>query len=429
MKKSKNNVVTTLLLLSVGITIFGLGFKGGEWKTQAVNLKTYGFTSNTPASARNLDFTLFWDTWNKLEQKYVDKKKLIPQKMFYGAIKGMVASVDDPYTFFLEPKENQQLKDDLGGKFEGIGAELGLKDNHITVIAPIKNSPAERAGIKSGDIVTKVNGESTRGWTLLQAVSKIRGDKGTSVGLTLVRDGKEVSLSIVRDQIYVPSIEVKTEKQVSPVAGNTTNQANQPSNQINPNVAVIKINQFGDDTNSRWDTAVDDVVQKYQNGMVKGLIVDLRDNPGGYLDSAVYLTSEFLDIGKKVVRQESTEQEARDYTVEREGRLKTIPLVVLINQGSASAAEIFSGALRDNKRAKLVGQKSFGKGSVQESLDLSKGAGLHVTVAKWILPNGEWINGKGITPDFVVDNTIKPGETLTRDQDKQLEKAIELLVK
>ncbi len=408
-------IINTILLFSVGITLFGLGFKAGEWKTQASSIASFGFGNSVPDAAKNLDFSLFWDTWNKLEQKYIDKKKLDPQKMFYGAIKGMVASVDDPYTFFMTPDENKQAKDDLGGKFQGIGAQLGLKDNHIVVIAPIKNSPAEKAGVLAGDYVTKVDGQSTRGWTLIQAVSKIRGQAGTKVNMTLLRGTKEYTVDMMREEIFVPSIELKKEQ-------------SSDCTQNCPQVAVIKINQFGDDTNSGWDNAVDQVTQMYSSGQIKGLVIDVRDNPGGYLDSAVYLASDFLNEGQLVVKQETTGREPRDYTVTREGRLKTIPLTVLINKGSASASEILTGALRDHKRARTVGEKSFGKGSVQEALDLKKGAGLHVTIAKWILPSGEWINGKGITPEFVIENTPKEGETLTRDQDKQLEKAVDLLV-
>ncbi|MEK7097201.1 MAG: S41 family peptidase, partial [Patescibacteria group bacterium] len=317
------------------------------------------------------------------------------------------ASLEDPYTFFLTPDENKQTKDDLSGKFEGIGAQLGLKDNRIIIIAPLKKSPAETAGVKPGDYINKVDGVSTNKWTLSQAVSKIRGPKNTKVKLTIERNSKEIDITIVRQQIIVASVELTYEKKI----------------------AVLKINQFGDNTNDEWNKAVQDVSNKWSNKQVTGLVLDLRDNPGGYLDSSVYLASEFLPLGKLVVKQEATLYGNKEYRVSRIGVLKEIPVVVLINKGSASASEILAGALRDHNRAQLVGEKSFGKGSVQEALDLKEGAGLHVTVAKWVLPNGDWINGKGIDPKINVVNEIKEGNTLTKEVDKQLNKAIELLTK
>ncbi|MCL4364220.1 S41 family peptidase [Patescibacteria group bacterium] len=333
--------------------------------------------------------------------------KLNSQQMVYGAIKGMVATINDPYTFFLTPDENRQAKNDLEGKFEGIGAELGLKDNRIVVIAPLKKSPAEKAGIRTGDFINAVDGKKTTSWTLSEAVSKIRGPKGTKIQLTLERNGKEYTVTITRDQITIASVDLSFDK----------------------NVAVLKLNQFGDNTNAEWDKAVTEIKTKWQAKQIKGMILDLRDNPGGYLESSVYLASDFLKPGDLIVKQESTVTPSHDYVVDRDGRLLDIPLVVLINKGSASASEILAGSLRDHKRAQLVGEKSFGKGSVQEAIDLNQGAGLHVTVAKWILPNGDWINGKGIEPNVTVLNKTDQNNTVTPQTDAQLEKALELLPK
>jgi carboxyl-terminal processing protease len=327
----------------------------------------------------------------------------------------MVSSLDDPYTFFLTPEENKQSKDDLGGKFEGIGAQLGLKDNQIIIVAPLKNSPAERVGIKAGDIILKVDDTSVKGWTLPQAVSKIRGDKGTKVKLSVARDGKELEFSVIRDQIIVESVELSYESRKDCSA-----QC--------PKVAYLKINQFGENTNDEWDRKIDEILKEWRKKQVKGLILDLRDNPGGYLESSVYLANEFTPQGKLIVKQVSTTNTNRDYYAVRQGKLDDIPLVILINRGSASASEILAGSLRDNNRAKLVGEKSFGKGSVQEAVDLKGGAGLHVTVAKWILPKGDWINGKGIKPQITLENKIPEGNTLTKEIDAQLEKAIETII-
>ncbi len=409
-------------ILSLAVLLFGSGYKLGEYRTNIENIDRPNYNiinnekNNSQSNIKNLDFNLFWDTWTKLEQKYVDKKKIDAKKMFYGAIKGMVASLEDPYTFFLSPDENKQAKDDLGGKFEGIGAQLGLKDNYIVIVAPLKSSPAEAAGVKAGDYIIKVDNQPTKDWTLIQAVAKIRGPKGTKVKLTLFRNSKEFEVEIVRQQIKVTSVELTYE---------TKKDCQKNCNYV----ADLKLNQFGDRTNDEWDSAVEEIKNKWQRKEIKGMVLDVRDNPGGYLDSSVYLASEFLPEKKLIVKQESNSAESKNYYVLRSGQLKNIPLVILINKGSASASEILAGALRDYKRAVLVGEKSFGKGSVQEALDLKEGAGLHVTVAKWILPNGDWINSKGIEPNIKVENKLKDGNTLTRDQDAQLEKAIEEILK
>ena len=407
-----NKITNILLIVSLTIFIFGSGYKIGEYRTQQAKTDTVNYSAiDNRSNKANIDFSLFWEVWDKLESKYVDKKKLDSKKMFFGAIKGMVASVEDPYTFFLNPSENKQSKDDLGGKFEGIGAQLGLKDNRIIIVAPLKSSPAEEAGVKSGDYINMVDGQSTKSWTLTQTVSKIRGTKGTKVKLTLERSDKEFTVEIVRNQINVSSVEVSYE---------TKNEKK---------VAHLNLNQFGENTNEEWNKAVTEIKSQYDKKQISGLILDLRDNPGGYLEGSVYLTAEFIPLGKVVVKQESTTAENKTYYVLRNGQLKDIPLVILINKGSASASEILAGALRDYKRAKLIGEKSFGKGSVQEAIDLGDGAGLHVTVAKWILPNGDWINGKGIEPDIKVDNQIKDGNTLIRENDKQLDRAVDELIK
>lgn len=392
------NISNIILVVASVIVIFGIGYKAGEYKTKNV----YNETSKT-ADLRKLDFGLFWEAYDQVRTKFIDKSKLDSKKMFYGAIKGMVASMDDQYTFFLTPEENDQSKNDLEGKFEGIGAQLGLKDGRIIIVAPLKNSPAEKSGVRAGDFITKVDDKSTQKWTLPEAVSHIRGEKGTKVKLTLERNEKEFDVSIVREQIIVSSVELE----------------------FMDGIAHLKVNQFGENTNSEWDKAVIQVTSKFTNNEIKGLVLDLRDNPGGYLESSVYLASEFLEKGKLVVKQESTVAPSREYFAQRTGKLVGIPVVVLINKGSASASEILAGSLRDNNKTLLIGEKSFGKGSVQEAVDLSGGAGLHVTVAKWILPGGDWINGKGIEPKITVENEIKEGNTLTDETDAQLQKAIQ----
>ncbi len=355
---------------------------------------------------KKIDFSIFWEAWDIFEKRYVDRANLDTKKMFYSAVKGLIASAEDPYTFFLTPTENKQSKDSLGGKFEGIGAQLGTKDGRITVIAPLRNSPAIRAGVKAGDIITAVDGVSIKDKALAEVVSKIRGQANTNVKLTLEREGNELIVTIKRAEIVVESIELTYKE----------------------NVAHLKLAQFGTTVKEEWDKVVPEIAQKFKDGEIKGLILDMRGNPGGLLDACVYMVGDFLPRNKLVVKQVGIE-DTIEYTVTRQPRLDTIPLTVLIDKGSASASEIMAGALRDHKRAKLVGEKSFGKGSVQGTFDLSDGSGMHVTVAKWILPNGEWINGKGIEPEFVVTNPdLDQKNTVEADQnDKQLEKAFELL--
>jgi len=410
-KKQSFKLTNILLIASVVVLLFGTGYKLGEYKSLS------GKNPTVATNSKNIDFTMFWKVWDMIEKKYVDKKKVDPKKMYYGAIKGLVASVEDPYTFFLTPVENKQSKDGLEGKFEGIGAQLGMKENRVVVIAPLKNSPAEKAGIQAGDFIVKVNGEVIAGMPLTQVVSKVRGDKGTKVKLTLNRGGNEVMIEVVRDTIKVESVETKLDEHLSSCTSGCDK------------VAYLKLNQFGDNTVDEWEQKVAEIKTKWDSGAIKGLVLDLRDNPGGYLESSVYLAGEFLEPNKLVVKQESTTYENKDYYVTRRGSLLTIPMTVLINGGSASAAEILSGALRDYKRAQLVGEKSFGKGSVQEAIDLGDGMGLHLTVAKWILPKGDWINSKGIEPQFAVKNVVPEGNTMSREMDAQLDKAVELLLK
>lgn len=410
--KSSLKITNLLLIASVAVLLFGTGYKMGAYN----NLSTVKGAKIT-TSGKDVDFSMFWKVWDIVEKKYVNKKKVDKKKMYYGAIKGMVASVEDPYTFFLTPDENKQSKDGLEGKFEGIGAQLGMKENRVVVIAPLKNSPAEKAGVLAGDYILKVNKDEIAGMPLTQVVSKIRGDKGTNVRLTLGRSGKEIEINVVRDTIRVESVEIKLDEQLSTCTGSCNK------------VAYLRLNQFSDNTVDEWEQKIAEIKAKWMSRTIKGLVLDLRDNPGGYLESSVYLAGEFLEQGKLVVKQESTSYENKDYLVTRRGSLLDIPMTVLINKGSASAAEILSGALRDHNRAKLIGEKSFGKGSVQEAIDLGDGMGLHVTVAKWVLPKGEWINGKGIEPQIKIENSIPEGDTISREYDAQLDKAVENLLR
>lgn len=416
-------LIFTLLILSGGI-----GYQLGEKKV-SIGLKDLRPVVNTGApSGTSVDFGVFWDVWSKLTRYYIEPQTIDVQKLVHGAITGMVASVGDPYTSYFPPQENKQFKEDLGGAFEGIGAELGMKDSRVVIISPLKGTPAEAAGVKPNDIILKVDDADTAGWTVEQAVNKIRGQKGTKVKLTLFSptdtNGPR-DVSIVRNTITVPSVIswVKNLRDVTEIS-KATEAATLRSRSSNDRVAYIKLTRFGDNTNADWNKAVDGILQSEKSsGKVAGLILDLRNNPGGYLDGAVYIASEFMK-GGTVVSQVNSDGTRQDYPTDRKGKLTDMKVVVLVNGGSASAAEIVSGALRDSNRAKLVGETTFGKGTVQTPFDLSGGSSVHITTGKWLLPKGSSISKKGLTPDVAVGIDIATADTA----DAQLSKAIELLL-
>jgi carboxyl-terminal processing protease len=416
------NIRLFVIIAALCILTGGIGYNLGERKT-SVSLspdKRIIVNQSQPAAV-TVDFSLFWDVWQRVNRSYIDRASIDPQKMLWGAISGMVSSLGDPYTTYLTPTDNKDFKENLGGAFQGIGAQLGMKDNRVMVIAPLKGMPAEAAGIVAGDYIMKVDGEDTSGWSVQQAVNKIRGPKGTRVTLSILHpnDGTPVDISIVRNTINVPSVVswIKSVTQITEIAGVDATKTLPQSGEV----AYIQLSQFGDNTNTEWEKAVTDVIAA--GSSVKGLVLDLRNNPGGYLEGAVYIASEFIKNGT-VVSQVNSDGTKQDYPVDRQGRLLTIPMVVLINKGTASAAEIVSGALRDYKRATLVGETSFGKGSVQTPEDLPDGSSVHITTGKWLLPNGDSITKKGITPDIVIAS-----DTSTATADAQLEKAAELLLK
>jgi carboxyl-terminal processing protease len=324
--------------------------------------------------------------------------------MLYGAIQGMLSSTGDPYTSFFDPSQTKEFSEDLSGSFEGIGAEMGIKQNVLTVIAPLSGSPSEKAGVRSGDKVLKIDGAETLNMTLEEAVSKIRGKKNTTVTLTIVRNGDEgmKDIQIVRDMIEVKS--VKTDTFVS-------------------NIAYIQVSRFGEDTAIAFEKAV----RSASAGSAKGIILDLRNNPGGYLDVAVQMAGRMLPKGETVlIEEDHNGKQKKDYASGID-LASHIPTVILINEGSASASEIVAGALRDNRdNVTLIGKKSFGKGSVQEFIPLPQKSAVKITVAKWLTPKGRQINNEGIIPDIDVDLSRDDYEN---DRDPQLDKAKEFLLK
>lgn len=422
-----NRIRFILAVLIAGLIGYAIGVT--KIKIDVRNFKPdIQFTSKEPPPSKmQADFSQFWQVLDKIEGSYYDKRSINPQDIINGAISGMVESLDDPYTVYLPAKQNDDFKNGLAGKFEGIGAELGLKNKQIIVVAPLDGSPAKKAGIAPGDAIVKVNDQVTFGWSLGQAVSKIRGPKGTTVKLGIVhRQGEDpVEITIKRDEIKIKSLttyikKAKDIEAISKTAGK--------SKIADDKIIYIRLSQFGDSTNNEWlKLANDAAVRLNTEKDIKGIVFDLRNNPGGYLNDAVFIASEFIKDGIAVM-EEDKNGDRKSKLVSGKGLLYDVPLVVLINKGSASASEIVAGALRDHKRATLVGETSFGKGTIQQAEDLGNGSGLHVTIAKWLTPNGTWVgngkNGAGLTPDVEVALNEKNPE-----HDAQLEKAIEELVK
>ncbi|MFH1522762.1 MAG: S41 family peptidase [Patescibacteria group bacterium] len=348
---------------------------------------------------QDVDFELFWDVWDTLKREYVDRDKINEKQMFYGALRGMVDSLRDPYTVFMDPKVSQEFEDDLAGTFEGIGAEIGIRDEILTIIAPLDDMPAQKAGLKAGDKILAINEETTAGISIDEAVRKIRGPKGTSVILTISKNGIDniEDITITRGVIVVKSVR---------------------ANLRDDNIYYIKISNFNNDTLDLFNKAVRDALVKNP----KGILLDLRNNPGGYLDTAIEIASEWVDEGV-VVTEQFSEVKKNEYFSRGRARLSDYKTVVLVNQGSASASEIVAGALRDYEKAVIVGMKTFGKGSVQSLEEFSDGSSIKITIAKWLTPKGVNINEEGIDPDFEVDLTAEDFEA---DLDPQMDKAVEL---
>ena len=405
----------SLLLLCGGIGYY-LGFRRAAKEFSVSPMTIFDVVNrDVPPEHRAINFSLFWQVWDELEQSYLDPTKINAEKMVYGAISGMTSALGDPYTVFLSPQDNQQTKENLAGAFFGIGIQIGSRDHQLAVIAPIKSAPAQEAGIQSGDFILRITDSGkgidreTQAMTLNEAVSLIRGDLGTNVVLRIARDGTDEPLDVSAQgkEILIPSVELT----FLPVEG-----------QEGRFVAHLRLTQFGERTKAEWDEAVTTILSR--RAEVDGIVFDVRDNPGGFLSGAIQLASDFLKNGTVVMQQ--GRQGSQTYNAENGGRLVGIPVVMLVNGGSASASEIVAGALRDRLGVTLVGEKTFGKGTVQEAKDLTGGAGLHVTTSKWILPSGQEIADTGLAPDVEVAQVEEPeGE---ESVDEQLNKAIELVI-
>jgi carboxyl-terminal processing protease len=398
--KIKHIAITILFI----ILFFAFGIYVGGSNYREID-KVLGISGKEPQVATQTDFSPFWKVWNTINEKYPTPDKITDQERVYGAISGLMSSLNDPYSVFFNPEETKSFEEEITGNFDGIGMEVGMKDGVITVIAPLKDTPAYRANIKSGDKIFKIDKTTTTDLSIEEAIKLIRGPKGTTVTLTIYREGEKqpIEIKIVRDTINIPTLDTEIRKD---------------------GIFVIKLYSFSANSANLFRKAMKQFVESKKDK----LILDLRGNPGGYLDAAVDMASWFLKSGKVIVTEDYGNKKAPEIFRSKGYNIFTdkLKFMILIDDGSASASEILAGAMQDNNRAKLVGETSFGKGSVQQVIDITPDTILKITVAKWLTPNGNSISEKGLTPDYPVKITQKD---LDAKIDPQMNKAVELLLK
>lgn len=402
-----NNFLVFFFFVFLLIGTFFGGYKLGQKKEnneiveKAIPINQAYIDNKLPSPDNKIDFSLFWKVWDLVRQKHIEKNSLDAQKMIYGAINGMLKATGDPYSYFFSPEESKSFTQDIEGSFEGIGAELGIKDNILTVVAPLEGSPAQKAGLMAGDKILKIDEKVSTDMGIDEAVDIIRGKKGTSVKLTILRSGEQETrdISITRDVIEVKSVKLDFK---------------------DSNIAHLKITKFGENTDKEFNDAANQIIAKN----TKGIILDLRNNPGGLLDKAVTVASKIIPKDQVVVLEEDSQGKKENLKTTGGDKLSNIPIVVLINEGSASASEILAGALRDDLDIILIGKKSFGKGTVQELINLPGNSSVKITIAKWLTPKGDYIMEKGISPDIEVDLTT---DDYNNNRDPQLDKAVEII--
>lgn len=390
-----------ILTVSILFIVYSFGFYAGQVSTPSIE-SISGVTGKENPKGVSADFSIFWDSWRAVAEHYVDRKTIDEKKMVYGAIEGMVASLGDPYTSFFAPVDSKMLEDDINGSFSGIGAEIGFKKGILTIISPLKDSPAERAQLRTDDKILKINDEFTDGLGLEEAVLKIRGEKGTTVTLTIMREGfaEPKEFTITRDTVKIPLIEWEKKE---------------------GGIAYIKLHNFLGDVDAEFQKTARQVFASKP----EKIVFDLRGNAGGFLDSAIEILSYFVSEGEVVAIEDFGNNGKGRHEFRSNGYryFQDIPLVVLIDGGSASASEIVAGALKDVRSVALVGEKTFGKGSVQEVIPLDEGTNIKITVAKWLTPSGASIHEQGIEPTEKVEMTQEDRDA---DKDPQLERALDI---
>ncbi|MBI4085912.1 MAG: S41 family peptidase [Candidatus Liptonbacteria bacterium] len=402
-KTTGKKILIAVAVLAAGAVLLGsgffIGFRAGEKFPKTVTVKE--LTNTTSGQPGSVDFGTFWQAWESINESYLKSKEVNSQDKVYGAIGGLVSSLGDPYSLFLSPKKNEKFQEDIQGNFGGIGAEIGVKKNQLMVVAPLKDTPASRAGLKAGDKIFKINATSTEGMAVDEAVQLIRGPKKSEVTLTIFRDGWDQAkdFKIIRDTILIPTLDYSMK---------------------DGDIAYVQLYSF----NANAEQLFYQSAAKALSEGARGMILDLRDNPGGYLDVAVGLAGWFVPRGTLVVKEESSAGVIQELKAAGNAALVKFPVVVLINGGSASASEILAGSLRDDRGVKLVGEKSFGKGTVQELIPLRDNSYLKLTIAHWVLPSGKILENGGLDPDIAVKIT---DDDIKNKRDPQLDKAIETL--
>ena len=401
MQNKKNNFSLIIGSLVIILGVFSGGYFVGQKNVLAIN-KVYGISNKDTKVVTDADFAPFWKVWNVLNEKSIFIKDVDDQDKVWNAIEGLVNATNDPYTVFFRPEENKLFQEEIHGSFSGIGAEIDKKDNILTIVSPLKNTPAEKSGLKTGDKILMIDNEDATNITIDKAISKIRGPKGSIVVLTILRDEekKTRNIEIVRDTIDIPTIKTK----------------------IEDGVFIINFYTFSENSASLFKEALNE----FQNSKLDKMVIDLRGNPGGYLDSAIEITGWFLDTGKTIAIQDFNDNRKPILFKSRGPKIinDNVKIMILVDNGSASASEIMAGAMSEYGIAKLVGTQTFGKGSVQELVDITEDTSLKVTIAKWLTPKGLSISVSGLTPDYEVKITQ---ESVEEGRDLQLEKAIELL--
>jgi len=399
----KRQIIIIPVVVVLGLALFFSGFFIGRNSQSKPTISDRIFFNRELGKPEPIDFSLFWRALKALEEQYVNGDKIDYKEILYGAIEGMTDSLGDDYTVFMRPERAESFMKSVSGKdsFEGVGMEIGVKDKVLTVVTPLEGTPAYQAGIRAGDKILKIDDKITDGMTTEEAVSIIRGKKGTQVTLTITRKdfAEPKKFTITRDVIQIPVINWSMK---------------------DDDIAYIRIYQFTSNLPSKFRGVVSEILKNN----AKKIILDVRNNPGGYLESAVDVASWFLPKGSVVLKEEFRDKELDDYKSSGYSGLQNFPAVVLVNNGSASASEILAGALRDIKGVKLVGEKTFGKGSVQQVETFPDDSSLKITVAKWLTPAGISIADEGLSPDVEVKLTE---DDYNNGHDPQLDKAIELL--
>jgi len=405
---NKENISKISNIAIVAFIVVIIFYAGASYGIEKGRAKALVSIAPEGVDITNKQLEPFWKVWNILSEKYVEATTTDTQKRIWGAIEGLASSQGDPYTMFFPPEENKLFQGDIAGNFDGVGMEIAIKEKILTVVAPLKNSPAERAGVKAGDKIIKIDDKISSDLAVEQAVKLIRGKKGTAVKITFLREGSSepIEKSIVRDVIDIPTLETE----------------------IKSDIYIIKLFSFTSQSPELFRNALRQFLQSGKNK----LIIDLRGNPGGYLDAAWDIASWFLPAGKVIVtedfggRRDNLVLRSKGYDVLNKYFGSNYKVAILVNNGSASASEILAGALKEQGVAKLVGVKTFGKGSVQELINVTPETSIKVTIARWMTPSGHNLSHDGLEPDYEVKITAKD---LENKLDPQMDKAIEILSK